>query len=108
MKAAGGRTIDILDTIIAAGGNSITSEEIGQAVGIDHTGGHFSNTIGPLSTAGLITRGERRSNADECFIPGGIELMATKNKVAGLHLWNVTVRYFNLDRGLSLPSGFGS
>jgi hypothetical protein len=23
--------------------------------------------------------------------------MATKNKVAGLHLWNVTVRYFNVD-----------
>jgi hypothetical protein len=56
MKAAGGRTIDILDTIIAAGGKPITSEEIGQLVGIDHTGGHFSNTIGPLSTAGLITR----------------------------------------------------
>jgi hypothetical protein len=72
MKAAGGRTIDILDTIIAAGGNPISSEEIGQAVGIDHTGGHFSNTIGPLSTAGLITRANGVVTPTNVLFPEGL------------------------------------
>jgi hypothetical protein len=72
MKAAGGRTIDILDTIIAAGGKPITSEEIGQLVGIDHTGGHFSNTIGPLSTAGLITRANGVVTPTNVLFPEGL------------------------------------
>ncbi len=56
MKSAGGKTIEMLDVIIGAGGEALTAEAIGQAVGIDHTGGHFSNMIGPLGTAGLIER----------------------------------------------------
>jgi hypothetical protein len=56
MKSAARRTIDILDYIISRGGESVTAEEIGKGVGIDHTGGYFSNMIGPLSTLGAITR----------------------------------------------------
>lgn len=56
MKSAGGKTIEMLNAVIGAGGRELTTEEIGRAVGIDPTGGHFSNTIGPLGTAGLIQR----------------------------------------------------
>lgn len=56
MKSASGKTIEMLNAIIDQSGASITAEQLGQAVGIDHTGGYFSNTIGPLGTAGLIQR----------------------------------------------------
>ena len=56
MKSASNRTVEMLGVIIAAGGESLTTEKIGESLGINHTAGHFSNTIGPLSTAGLITR----------------------------------------------------
>lgn len=56
MKSASGKTIDILNAIIDASGAELTAEQIGQAVSIDHTGGYFSNCIGPLGTAGLIER----------------------------------------------------
>lgn len=72
MKQASGRTVDVLNAIIAADGNSITTEEIGQAVGIDHTGGHFSNTIGPLSTAGLITRSGGVVSPTDVLFPAGL------------------------------------
>jgi hypothetical protein len=55
-KSASKRTVDILDVIISCGGERVTNEYIGQEVGIDHTGGHYSNTIGPLSTLGFIVR----------------------------------------------------
>lgn len=72
MKSASGRTVDILDTLIAAGGRALTNEEIGQAIGIDHTGGHFSNTIGPLSTAGLITRSGGLVHPTSVLFPEGL------------------------------------
>lgn len=72
MKSASGRTIDVLRTIIAAGGDALTNEQIGSAIGIDHTGGHFSNTVGPLSTAGLITRGNRMVRPTEVLFPEGL------------------------------------
>lgn len=72
MKSASGRTIDMLDTVIAAGGEALTTEEIGAAIGIDHTGGHFSNTIGPLSTAGLITRSSGIVRPTEVLFPSGL------------------------------------
>ncbi|WP_425618071.1 DUF87 domain-containing protein [Anatilimnocola sp. NA78] len=55
-KSAGGKTIEILDAVIAAGSCELTTEYIGEVVGIDPTGGHFSNMIGPLGTLGLIER----------------------------------------------------
>jgi hypothetical protein len=72
MKQASGRTIDILDTIIAAGGRALSPQEIGEAVGIDHTGGHFSNTIGPLSTAGLIQRSSGLVTPTDILFPPGL------------------------------------
>jgi len=57
MKSANGKSIAILEAVIDAGGESLTVEQIGELVGIDHTGGYFSNSIGPLSTAGVIERG---------------------------------------------------
>lgn len=72
MKAASGRTVDVLNAIIEAGGNQLTTQEIGERVGIDHSGGHFSNTIGPLSTAGLITRGGGVVTPTDVLFPAGL------------------------------------
>jgi hypothetical protein len=72
MKQAGGRTVDILNTIIEAGGQPLSNAEIGERVGIDHTGGHFSNTIGPLSTAGLITRANGMVTPTNVLFPEGL------------------------------------
>lgn len=72
MKSASGKTIEILDVIIAANGESLTTEQIGQAIGIDHTGGYFSNTIGPLSTAGLIKRSAGSVKPTEVLFPEGL------------------------------------
>lgn len=58
-----GRTRDIFDVILKKG--SATNEEIGEAVGIDPNGGHFTNCIGPLSTLGLITRSKGHNYATE-------------------------------------------
>lgn len=46
----------IFDAIVAGAGESMTVQEIGEATGIDPSGGHFSNSIGPLSTLGLVDR----------------------------------------------------
>jgi hypothetical protein len=72
MKSAGGKTIEILDVVIAAGGESLTTEQIGQAVGVDHTGGHFSNSIGPLGTAGLVTRRAGLVTPTSVLFPDGL------------------------------------
>lgn len=63
---------EMLDVIIAAGGADLSVEEIGTAVGIDHTGGHFSNMIGPLGTAGLIKRSSGRVSPTEVLFPEGL------------------------------------
>lgn len=72
MKSAGGKTIDILNVIISFSGAEITTEQIGELAKIDHTGGHFSNMIGPLSTAGLITRSAGIVRPTEVLFPPGI------------------------------------
>lgn len=69
MKSASGKTIEILDCIIANGEGKMSTAEIGKAVGIDHTGGHFSNSIGPLGTAGLITRKDGIVTPTEVLFP---------------------------------------
>ena len=51
-----GATRRILDVIIEAGYDALTVELIGEKTGINAGGGHFSNSIGPLSTLGLIER----------------------------------------------------
>lgn len=71
-RAASRRTVDILDVVISRGGDPVTNEEIGKEVGIDHTGGHYSNTIGPLSTLGLITRRDGKVHPTEILFPEGL------------------------------------
>ena len=51
-----GATRRILDVIIESGHEALTVEGIGEKTGINAGGGHFSNSIGPLSTLGLIDR----------------------------------------------------
>lgn len=55
-RNATGKTLEILNAIIDAGGEELTSEQIGALVSMDHTGGHFSNCIGPLGSMSLIER----------------------------------------------------
>lgn len=73
MKSAGGKTIEMLNTIIEADGEPLTVAQIGEAVGIDSTGGHFSNMIGPLGTAGLIERQSGTVTATEVLFPPGLK-----------------------------------
>jgi hypothetical protein len=56
VRHAGGKTVEMLNALIRAGGSAMTAQEMGEAVSIDHTGGHFSNTIGPLGTLGVVER----------------------------------------------------
>src|SRR4029079_12224777 len=71
-KSASGRTVDMLNSIISYGGAKVSTEVIGKEVGIDHTGGHFSNTIGPLSTLGLIKRSQGFVEPTEVLFPLGL------------------------------------
>ncbi len=71
-KSASGRTVDVLDCIIKYGGSEVSTQTIGEEVGIDHTGGHFSNTVGPLSTLGLIERSQGRVRPTEVLFPPGL------------------------------------
>jgi hypothetical protein len=71
-KSASGKTLHMLDAIINRGGEDITAGEIGMEVGIDHTGGHFSNTIGPLGTLGLIRRSHGVISPTEIIFPPGL------------------------------------
>ncbi len=56
LKSSNGKTLAILDVMISARGGSRPAREIGELVSIDHTGGYFSNSIGPLATLKLIKR----------------------------------------------------
>lgn len=71
-RSAGGKTVDILNVIIAHGGEAVTTEQIGKEAEIDHTGGHFSNMIGPLSTVGLIERRSGVVRPTEVLFPPGL------------------------------------
>lgn len=72
-RSAGGKTIEILNAIIAHRGEEVTTAEIGEKVGIDHTGGHFSNMIGPLGTIGLIERRSGVVRPTEILFPPGLD-----------------------------------
>lgn len=71
-RQASKRTVDILNVVISRRGREVTNEEIGAAVGIDHTGGHYSNTIGPLSTLGFIIRSGGVVRPTETLFPEGL------------------------------------
>ena len=66
------RSADMLREIIKAGNRKQTTEQIGKATGIDPAGGHFSNTIGPLSTMGLIQRSGGTVTPTELLFPRGL------------------------------------
>jgi hypothetical protein len=72
LLSQGQQTVDMLNVVIARGGEPVSCEEIGREVGIDHTGGHFSNTIGPLSTLGLIRRSQGMIYPTEILFPPGV------------------------------------
>lgn len=72
MKTSGGKTIEMLDFIISQGGNEVTTAQVGEAVAIDHTGGYFSNMIGPLSAVGLIERNSGTVTPTEILFPKGL------------------------------------
>lgn len=72
-RTASRRTVDMLDVIIGGRGAALSTEEIGITVGIDHTGGHFSNTIGPLSTLGFIVREHGIVRPTEVLFPPGLK-----------------------------------
>lgn len=72
VKAATGKTIAILDAVIEQGGEEITIAAIGEAVGIDTTGGYFSNCIGPLSSLKLIERRSGIVTPTKLLFPEGL------------------------------------
>lgn len=72
VRSASNRTVDMLNVIIGYGGSEVSTETLGGEVGIDHTGGHFSNTIGPLSTLGLIERRAGVVRPTEILFPPGL------------------------------------
>jgi hypothetical protein len=72
VKNAGGKTVEILNAVIGRRGAEITTQEIGEEVGIDPTGGHFSNMIGPLSTLGFIERSHGVVRPTEILFPPGL------------------------------------
>lgn len=51
-----GPTIRLFDAIASRGGVELSRDELGSAAGINASGGYFDNSIGPLSTLGLIER----------------------------------------------------
>jgi hypothetical protein len=61
----------VFDAVVSAGGQT-TVEAIGAATGIDPNGGHFSNSIGPLSTLGLIERSRGYVTPTELVFPRGL------------------------------------
>lgn len=71
-RSGSGKTVEILNAVIRRGGGDVTIEEIGAEVGIDHTGGHFSNTIGPLSTLGFIKRNRGTVSPTDIVFPPGL------------------------------------
>lgn len=71
-RVASNKSVELLDAVISLtgeAGQSATSEDVGAQIRIDHTGGHFSNTIGPLSTLGLIRRSQGQIFSTDILFP---------------------------------------
>jgi hypothetical protein len=64
-----GAVINIFNAVAAGGGASLTNEQIGEATGINPTGGHFDNSIGPLGTLGLVQRKSGVVSPTELMFP---------------------------------------
>lgn len=72
MKSAARKTADILDFIVSHNGQPVTTAQIGAGIRVDHTGGYFSNLIGPLATVGLITRRDGVVTPTSVLFPEGL------------------------------------
>jgi len=60
----------VLDAVIAhCRGGEISTETLGRLTGLDHAGDHFNNTVGPLSTLGLIERSRGHVRATSLLFP---------------------------------------
>lgn len=59
----------VVEAILEANGEPISVEDIGQAANINPAGGYFSNTVGPLSTLGLIERRDGIVHPTELLFP---------------------------------------
>lgn len=68
-KRASKRSVDMLNVIIEGGGRTITLDEIAERVGMNEHGGHFSNTIGPISSLGFVTRQNRQVTPTDLLFP---------------------------------------
>lgn len=68
----GGKTLAMFDAIVSNGPGEMSAEAVGAAVGVDHTGGYFSNNIGPLGTLGLIDRSRGVVRTTEIMFPRGL------------------------------------
>jgi hypothetical protein len=71
-KNGTGKTVEILNYLIKCAGESVACSEIGEGIGVDHTGGYFSNIITPLSTLGLIERSNGQVTPTEIVFPKGL------------------------------------
>lgn len=67
-----GKTAEMFDALVANGPGEMSSESLGQAVGVDHTGGYFSNNVGPLATLGLIERSRGQIRTTSIMFPEGL------------------------------------
>lgn len=66
------RIIDALAWYESLGNQEPTLTQIGAVALIDPTGGHFSNMVGPLSTAGLVTRKDGLVTPTQVLFPSGL------------------------------------
>lgn len=71
LKSANGKSVAILDVLIA-NGVEMSTQDIGAAIGVDPSGGYFSNSIGPLSTLGLIQRSQGMVRPTQVMFPPGL------------------------------------
>lgn len=71
-RNSNGKSIAILDAMIEANGETLTNDELGERVGVDTTGGYFSNCIGPLTTLGIIERSGGRVRPTSLLFPEGL------------------------------------
>ena len=98
------RILDALAWFESIGNPEPSNLQIGAVALIDSTGGHFSNTVGPLSSAGLIIRGDGRMRLTDA----GRARASLPDRVATLDAYHDVLRARVLKaRSASLPdSGY--
>lgn len=67
-----GPTIRMFDAITAHGTEPLSRDELGAAAGVNPAGGYFDNSIGPLSTLGLIERRAGQIIPTDLMFPEGL------------------------------------